>query len=234
MAAANENTAVLLHAGGNVDMEGWLDSVKGLLHMWYPGQNGGQAAGEILFGQVNPSGKLPATFEQNLEDRGSTDCYHDEDDDKRVQLYDGVFTGYRHFDREGIEPRFPFGFGMSYTSFEYSDLQLSTDTVDVAEGLTARFQLTNTGDRAGAEVAQLYLADVDATVPRPPKELKGFARVELEPGENRTVEIELGPEALEFFDMDTGEWTSEPGEFRVLVGSSSRDIHLEATFRLEV
>jgi beta-glucosidase len=234
IADANPNAAVLLHAGGNVDMDGWLDGVKGLLHVWYPGQNGGQAAAEILFGHVNPSGKLPATFERKLEDRGSTDCYHDEDGDKRVQMRDGVFTGYRHFDREDIEPRFPFGFGLSYTEFAFENLELSTDTVDVAEGLTVRFDVVNTGDRAGAEVAQLYLSDVEATVPRPPKELKGFARVELEPGERQTVEIELGPDALEFFDMDMATWTSEPGEFRVLVGSSSRDVHLEASFRLEV
>jgi beta-glucosidase len=232
VADVNPNVAVLLHAGGGVGPGTWLERTKALLHVWYPGQNGGIAAGEILAGKVNPSGKLPATFERGLEDRGSTSCYHDTDEDKRVQLDDGVFTGYRHFDREDIEPLFPFGFGLSYTSFAYENLSLSAEKLDVGQALTVSFDVTNTGDCAGAEVAQLYLSDVEATLPRPAKELKGFEKVHLEPGERKTVEIKLCAEAFEFFDMDIREWASEPGEFRVLVGASATDIRLEGSFTL--
>ena len=164
---ANPNTVIAMYAGGNVDMQRWVDKVKGLLYLWYPGQDGAQAAAEIFFGQVNPSGKLPATFEKALPDRSSFECYHDDDLDKRTAYDDGIFGGYRHHDRKGHAPRFPFGFGLSYTTFEYKNLQLSKNTLLAHQALDVQIDITNTGNRTGAEIVQIYVRDEKATVLRP-------------------------------------------------------------------
>ncbi len=218
----------VLTAGGNVDMAPWIDSVDALLHAWYPGQEGGQAVAEIVLGKVNPSGKLPATFEARLEDRSSFACYHDDDHDKRVALSDGVFTGYRHADAADLEPRFALGYGLSYTTFAMENLRLSAGSVSAEESLAVTFDVINTGPVAGAEVAQVYVSDAEASVPRPPKELKGFVKVPLQPGERKTVSVPLDARAWSFFDPTLRDWVVEPGAFRVLVGSSARDIRLEA------
>ncbi len=232
VAAANQNTVVLLMAGGGVDMTRWLEDVRALLHVFYPGQNGGRAAAEILFGDVNPSGRLPFTIEKKLEDRGSTASYHDSDNDKRVLIEDGVFTGYRHFDRARKKPLFPFGFGLSYSDFSYGKLALSSDTMTPEGRLTVSFEVKNVGKRAGAEVAQLYVRDVQCTKPRPEKELKGFAKVVLEPGEKKTVELVIDRRSLQFFDPDQKRWIVEPGKFEVLVGRSAGQIELKETFKV--
>ena len=231
-ARACPRTVVVLTAGGHVDMERWIDRVPALLHAWYPGQEGGTAVADILFGRVNPSGKLPATFERRLEDRSSSACYHDADGDKRVALTDGIFTGYRHVDRHGPAPRFPFGFGLSYTSFAFENLALSPPAIASGEPLTVAFDVVNAGAVAGAEVAQVYVSDLEASLPRPAKELKGFAKVALRPGERRRVEVRLDPRSLSFYDPDRAAWVAEPGEFEVLVGSSSASLPLRARFRL--
>jgi beta-glucosidase len=228
VAEANPRTVLLVAAGGNVDMSAWIDRVAGLLYVWYPGQEGGLAAAEILFGEVNPSAKLPATFERRLEDRSSFACYADDDNDKRVELTDGIFGGYRHFDGHGIEPRFPFGFGLSYTTFAYANLELSRSTFRDGETVVASFDLENTGSRAGAEVAQLYVRDAKSRLPRPLKELKGFAKVKLEPGERTRVSIELDRSAFTYYDPDCHAFVFEPGEFEIMVGSSATDIELHA------
>jgi len=233
VAAANPNLVLALTAGGNVDMQPWLDKVKGLLHVWYPGQEGGTAVGELLFGDVNPSGKLPVTFEKRLEDRSSFDCYHDEDGDKRVLLKDGIFGGYRHFDRAQIEPQFPFGFGLSYTSFAYDKLRLSSDTIAPEGTLTVTFEITNTGARAGAESAQLYVSDVESSHPRPVKELKGFTKVQLEPGETQKASITLNMQAFRYFDPEWKQWIIEPGEFKIQIGASSADIRLTGAVEMQ-
>src|SRR5512133_1774017 len=195
------HTAVVLTAGGNVDMNRWLDSVRGLLYVAYPGQAGGQAIAEILLGSTNPSGKLPVTFERQLEDRSSHDCYHDDDHDQHVRLRDGIYTGYRHTDRSGIAPRFEFGFGLSYTQFRYGSLPFSRSEIVSGESLVVSVEVANVGDRAGAEVVQVYVRDVESSVPRPRQELKGFTKVELSPGESKRVQIELGPRAFAFYDV---------------------------------
>lgn len=233
VAEAQPNTVVVLTAGGNLDMSRWIDRVKGVLHAFYPGQAGGRALAEILFGLVNPSAKLPATFEKRPEDRSSFDSYRDDDGDRRVALSDGVFTGYRHFDRSGIAPRFPFGFGLSYTTFAYSDLSLSTERLAPGQSLGVRLEVTNTGARAGAEVVQVYVRDVASRLPRPFKELEGFARVLLAPGESREVLIELPETALQFYDPREKRFVAEAGEFEVLVGASATDIRLSRSFVLE-
>jgi beta-glucosidase len=229
---AQPNTVVVLTAGGNVDMRPWLDGVRGLLFASYPGQEGGQAVAEILFGKVNPSGKLPATFEKRLEDRSSYCSYHDDDGDLRVQLTDGIFTGYRHVDRTGIEPQFSFGFGLSFTTFIYENLELSKTRLALGETVTVSIDVVNVGAREGSEVVQIYVRDVEASVPRPNKELKGFAKVSLAPGERRRVTVELDARAFAFYDVARRDWVVEPGSFEVLVGASSTDIR--ANTRLEI
>lgn len=230
LAGKNENLAVVLLSGGNVDMTPWIDKAKALLQAWYPGQEGGTAIAEILFGEVNPSGKLPATFEAKLEDRSSFDNYRDDDGDKRVTITDGVFTGYRHHDTTGIAPRFPFGFGLSYTTFAYENLQLSAGSISEDDTLTVSFDVVNTGDRPGAEIAQLYVGDRESTLPRPAKELKGFAKVELQPGQRKSVQIAIDRSALVYYAPQKHDWVWEPGEFDVLVGASAGDIRLRSSF----
>jgi beta-glucosidase len=233
VAAVQPNTIVVLTSGGNVDMNRWLDQVRGLLFVGFPGQEGGQAIAEVLLGLVNPSGKLPATFEMHLKDRSSFHYYHDADGDKRVALGDGIFTGYRQHDRSGIEPRFPFGFGLSYTSFAYENLRLSADRITSTAGVTVSIDVINTGRCAGAEVVQLYVRDVEASVPRPMKELKGFAKVQLEPGERKSVSFELGARAFAFYDVTRHDWVVEPGQFDLLVGASSRQILATVTLQVD-
>jgi beta-glucosidase len=230
VAEVQPNSVVVLTAGGNVDMSSWLDRARGVLHAWYPGQAGGQAIAEILFGAVNPSGRLPATFEKRLEDRSSFGSYHDDDGDRRVTLSDGIFTGYRHFDRSGTAPRFPFGFGLSYTTFAYEGLHLSSATLDAGGELVVGVDVRNTGARAGAEVVQLYLREASPRLPRPDKELKGFHKVWLEPGEVARVSIRIDRRALEYYDPELHGFTYEPGQFEALIGPDAGDIRLRQTF----
>jgi beta-glucosidase len=225
MLAANTNTIVVMTAGGAVDMNAWIDDVPALLQAWYPGEEGGTAIAEILFGAVNPSGRLPATFERRLEDNPSYASYYPRPGTLEVDYEDGIFVGYRGYDANDIDPLFPFGHGLSYTSFEYSDLSISPDSTSDGR-VTVSFDLTNTGDRAGAEVAQVYVADAHTTVPRPPKELKGFAKISLQPGENQRVSVELDRRAFAYYDVAARDWQVTPGTFRILIGSSSRDIAL--------
>lgn len=237
VAAVQPNTIVVITAGGNLDMSRWIDRVRGVLHAFYPGQTGGQALAEIVFGDVNPSGKLPATFEKRAQDRGSFSSYFDEDGDDRVALTDGIFSGYRFFDQNGVEPRFAFGFGLSYTSFDLAELTLSAPRLSVAEltsggALGVSVRVTNTGARAGAEVVQVYVRDTASRLPRPPKELKGFARVALEPGASGLARVELGLSAFEYYDPEAHRWVLEPGEFEILVGTSAGDIRSRASLRV--
>lgn len=229
VAEVNPRTIVVLTGGGNIDLRNWLDEVPGLLHIWYPGQEGGTAVAEILSGAVNPSGRLPATFEVQPEDRSSYDNYWDTDGDLHVEITDGVFFGYRHHDQTGIEPAFPFGFGLSYTDFAYENLSLSAETLAQGESLTVSFDIINTGTQAGADVAQLYLGDVECTLPRPAKELKSFAKVHLQPGERKTVQLTLNDQHLSFYVPKAG-WTVEPGTFNLFIGRHARDVQLQTTF----
>jgi beta-glucosidase len=230
VAAANPRVAVVITAGGNVDLRRWLDRVPALLYAWYPGQEGGTAVAEILAGLTNPSGRLPATFERALEDRSSFGCYHDADGDKRVALSDGVFAGYRHHDRTRVAPQFAFGFGLSYTAFAYENLRVPA-AMRAGETLRVTLDVVNTGSHAGTEVVQLYVSDLEASVPRPAKELKGYAAVALKAGERKTVEFELTERDLQFFCLTRRAWVAEPGEFAVHVAASAADVRLSGTFR---
>ncbi len=233
VAKVNPRTIVVLMAGGNVSTPGWLENVPCLLHAWYPGQEGGTAIAEIIFGEVNPSGKLPATFEKRWEDNACSAAYDNHDNDEHVNYAEGVFLGYRHFDKFNIEPLFPFGFGLSYTTFRYDSLTLSSPKMHEGERLVVGFDVTNIGQREGAEVAQLYIGQLHPREPRPVKELKGFTRVILGPGERRHVEIPLDVRALSYYNGAAKAWVAEKDEFQVLVGGSSRDLPLRKNFAFE-
>jgi beta-glucosidase len=228
----NKNVIVVLTAGGNVDMTRWIDKVPVLLNAWYSGQEGGTALAQVLFGESNPSGKLPATFERRWEDNATFHSYYPQKGDKHVEYSEGVFVGYRHFDKSGVKPLFPFGFGLSYTRFEYGNLKIEPLGKAGKSLVQVSFDIKNVGSREGAEIAQLYVGDSHASVPRPPKELKGFAKVHLRPGESKQVTLTLDRRAFSFFDVNKHDWHAEPGDFSILVGSSSADIRLRGNFRL--
>ncbi|MGQ9779565.1 MAG: fibronectin type III-like domain-contianing protein, partial [Bacillota bacterium] len=206
----------------------WIDSVPAVLQAFYPGQEGGRAIARILLGEVNPSGKLPVTFPRRLED---TPAFLDCLGGLEVRYGEGIFVGYRYYDRRGVAPLFPFGHGLSYTTFAYDGL-VAPRQAKIGEPVRLSVRVTNTGPWAGKEVVQVYIRDEESSLPRPPKELKAFAKVALAPGESKTVEFTLDERAFAFYDPHRGRWTVEPGEFELLVGSSSRDIRTKATVEL--
>lgn len=215
----NKNVVVVITSGGNVDMNSWVDQVPAIIQAWYPGEQGGVALAEILFGKVNPSGKLPVTFEKKWEDNPTYHSYYPEKNTKQVPYKEGLFVGYRGFEKNRVKPRFPFGFGLSYTSFSYSDL--------IATPHEATFTIKNTGQKEGKEIAQLYISEVNPKIERPFKELKGFVKVSLSPGESKTVSIPLNDRSFAFYDSESKQWKVNPGKYRVMVGSSSDQINLE-------
>jgi beta-glucosidase len=229
VARANPNTVVILNAGSNVYMEKWLPKVKGLIHAFYPGQEGGQALAEILLGLTNPSGKLPISCEKKWADNPTFNSYYDPDGDKRVQYTEGLMVGYRYYDTKKVEPLFPFGFGMSYTTFAYTNIKTDLKQNNGKIKATVSFDVTNTGKYDGAEVSQLYVSDLSCPVVRPLKELKGFAKVFLKKGETKRVTINLDESAFSYFKTEKNSFGFDKGSFELLVGSSSRDIRLKKT-----
>lgn len=229
IAAINKNVVLLITAGGAVDMTPWLDSVPVVLETWYPGQEGGTALAEILFGNVNPSGRLPVTFERQWEDNPAHDNYYPGDSTRRVAYKEGVFVGYRGYEHNGTKPLFPFGYGLSYTTFAYRNLSVAPAGSNVA----VSFDITNTGKREGDEVAQVYVGDKHASVPRPAKELKGFAKIHLRPGETRHVTVNLDRRSFSYYDINLKQWHIDPGEFDILVGRSVEQIELRGKLVLK-
>jgi beta-glucosidase len=248
-ATINPGTIVVLHGGGGFDVQAWINRVPALLHAWFPGQYGGQALAEILFGAVNPSGKLPITMEKRVQDNPAFSTFPFNDLNAPLINYsEGLFVGYRGYEKKRIKPQYPFGYGLSYTKFRYSDLDI--DPVILSKGhrkdhglvkadfrehkkgdddglVRVSFRVTNTGKRAGAEIAQLYVAPVHPPVERPLKELKGFQKVYLRPGESKKETIILDRRSLAHFNLSTHAWDVAPGVYRILVGSSSQDIRLK-------
>jgi len=218
----NDRTAVVLMGGSNVEMENWLPDTPAYLHAWYPGMEGGTAIAEILFGEVNPSGKLPVTFANSHEDYPSHSI-GEFPGDGTVDYAEDIYVGYRYFDTENKDVFFPFGFGLSYTTFEFSDLQVSKQEDKVIVQTT----VTNTGDREGAEVVQVYVHHKDPSVERPIRELKGFEKVQLEPGASATVTIDLDESAFMYYHPEDLEWVLESGSYEIQVGNSSRDIKMK-------
>lgn len=226
VAKANPNTIVILNGGGNVDMQPWLSNVKGLLHGWYTGQEGGTALAEILFGKVNPSGKLPDTFEKRWEDNPTHNSYYDSDKSLNVTYKEGLLVGYRYYDTKHVEPQFPFGFGLSYTTFAYSGLRIVPQTIKGGQGYQVSFEIQNTGKRDGAEVAQVYVKALHPSVMMPEKELKGFTRVYLKAGEKKRVSVLLNSDAFSYFNVRQNKFLVDKGVYKIIVGASSRDLKL--------
>ena len=226
----NPNTVVVLSGGASVELP-WADKVPAILNMFLTGQAGGSAVCDILFGDVNPSGKLSETYPLALEDNSSHNYFPGTS--VSVEYREGVYVGYKYYDTAEKQVAFPFGFGLSYTTFEYSDIKVSADNIKDTDTVTVSFKVKNTGDVDGAEVAQLYVNDVESTIYRPVKELKGFKKVFLKAGEEKEVEITLDKRAFAYYNVNLGDWHVESGEFKILVGASSRDIRLEATVNVE-
>ena len=235
ISALNHKVIVTLNAGGNVDMRNWLDNVPALLHLWYPGQEGGEAAAEVLFGQQNPEGHLPVSFEQRWEDNPTFHSYYPDDlsDPKmpRIHYTEGIFLGYRFYtsparNTQNIEPRFPFGYGLSYTTFEFSKLSLSASTLKAGDSLTVTLTVKNTGLVSGGTVAQIYVGEHSPSIPRPAYELKAFEKVQLSPGEERVVTLTLDRRSFAFWSPLSKDWTVDPARFTIFAGDSSEHLPL--------
>ncbi len=230
VAAANPNTVVVLHNGSPVEMP-WIDKVAGVLEAYLGGQAVGLATVRVLYGEVNPSGRLPETFPKKLSDNPSYLFYGGEGDE--ADYREGIFVGYRYYDRKDMDVLFPFGYGLSYTTFEYSNLRLSAEKMTDQDTLTATVTVTNTGSRAGKTVVQLYVGDKESTVLRPVRELKGFEKVQLQPGESRDVTFTLDKRSFAYWNSAIGDWHVETGEFTVEIGQSSRQIEASACVTVE-
>lgn len=228
--AVNPHTIVVLTSGGAVATEKWLDRVPVLLETWYGGMEAGTALTKILFGDVNPSGKLPISWAKRIQDNPAYNYYYEHPGFHDVKYGDGIFQGYRYYETSTVKPLFPFGFGLSYTTFTFSNLSVSPDSASPSGPITVGFDVKNTGQRAGAEVAQVYVGDPSATVKRPKMELKGFSRVMLQPGQTRRVTVKLDKRSLAYWDVSTHGWKVDPGKFIVYVGDSSEHVPLQKSF----
>ena len=218
---------MVLHTSTAVAMP-WIDKVSAVVQAWYPGQEAGSSIADLLFGDVNPSGRLPVTFPRN-EKQGPLSIWLEYPGDGQGMLYDeGILVGYRWFDAMDQDPLFPFGHGLSYTRFEYSDLKIKGE----GEEHVIELNVKNIGDRSGAEVVQLYVKVPDEAM-EPPRQLKGFDKIMLEPGETKTVTLSLGNENLKMFNEFDQVWKVFPGRYEVMVGASSRDIRLKGVFEID-
>jgi len=227
----NKNVVVVLNNGSAMLMNDWNDKVPAIIDALYPGEQGGKALAQILFGEVNPSGKLPFTIMKTWEDHPAAKTYPGEPD---IAYYsEGIFMGYRHFDKHEIEPLYEFGYGLSYTIFEYSDLELSSVDMKATDSIKVMFMVKNTGNVDGDEIVQLYISDKKASVERELKSLKGFERVSLKAGESKEVSFSIDKSALSFYDVKNRQWKAENGVFEVLIGASSREIKLREKFKLK-
>ena len=230
IAAINPNVIVVVNAGGGFEMESWLDSAKAVLLAWYPGQKGGQAIAEIISGKLSPSGHLPISIERKLEDNPTWGSYYADkainarkSPHKRISYKEGLFLGYRGYDRSEVKPLFPFGFGLSYTTFKYSNLKVTPS----AEGYLVEFDVTNTGKMDGAEVAQVYVGYNDKTVPHPVKQLKGYDKAMIKMGATHHFAINLPYKELAYYDIFSHGWADASKEVVIYVGSSSEEIHFK-------
>jgi len=247
-AGLNKNVIVVVNSGGGIRMTDWNDKVAAIIYNWFPGQVGNQALAEIISGKISPSGHLPITIEKEFADSpgaGYLPAGATLDSGQNIRkmevavksVYDleykeGIFVGYRWYEKKNIAPLYPFGHGLSYTTFELGNLQLSTQKMSANESVEVSFEVKNTGSVAGASVAQLYVGDIEASVPRPVKELKGFQKVTLEPGETQKVNIRLDAAAFAFWDIKTNDWKVEAGDFKIMLGESS--VNISETKRLTV
>lgn len=220
----NENIVVILSNGSPIEMP-FVSDVKAILEAYLTGQASGKAICDLLYGEVNPSGKLAETFPLKLSDNPSYLNFPGEVD--KVEYKEGIFVGYRYYDKKAMDVLFPFGYGLSYTNFEYSNLKISKNEIDDAEKVTVSVNIKNIGDVFGKEIVQLYIRDKESSVTRPEKELKGFEKIGLEPGEEKEVTFILNKRSFAYYNVDLGDWHVESGEFEILIGKSSREIVLK-------
>jgi len=225
------NTIVTIISGGQIKLGGWIKNVPAVIEAWYPGMEGGTALANIIFGKVNPSGRLPFTW---VNDLNQLPMYQSETQNKdSVNYVEGVFVGYRFFESKNIKPMFPFGFGLSYTNFKYSNIAISTNSFTDKEELIITANVKNIGKVEGSETAQLYIHDKKSTVDRPIRELKGFDKVSLQANESKTVTFKINAADLAFYDETTKSWKTEVGDYEAQIGSSSHNIHLKKRFELK-
>jgi len=229
LSKVNKNLAVIILSGNGVAMP-WVSDVPAIVEGWYGGSEAGNAIADVLFGKVNPSGKLPFTMPVKLEDNSAFALGDYPGDGENVDYKEGIFVGYRYADKYKVKPLFCFGHGLSYTTFKYGDIKLSSETLSEGDKMKVTIPITNIGSRQGKEVVQLYISDLECSVPRPVKELKGFVKLDLQPQETKIAEFEIDKSALSFFDANKHAWVVEPGKFEILIGSSSRDIRSKASF----
>lgn len=228
----NPNTIVVITAGSPVDMSSWVDKSKALVNVSYNGMEGGRALAEVLFGDVNPSGKLTVTIPKKLED-SPAHSIGEFPGKAQVRYYEGIFVGYRYFSTYDVEPQFVFGHGLSYAEFRYNDIKVNLTEENEKINATVKFKVTNIGEKEGAEVAQVYVNDVESSVKRPVIELKGFEKVRLMPGESKEVTINLDKKSFAFYSDEENSWIVEDGKFNILIGSSSTDIRLEESINIK-
>lgn len=242
----NPNTIVIVTSGNGVRMTDWNDKTKAIIYAWYGGQAGNTALAEIISGKTNPSAKLPVTIEKEFKDSPGYGYIPEgeklytgmnEEEEKLHPVYDihykeGVFVGYRWYESKKIEPLYSFGHGLSYTTFEYSDFKVSPEKFNEDEIISVSFTIKNNGRKEGSEIAQLYIEDVEPSLPRPVKELKGFKKVHLKPGESKTIQLTLNKNDFSFWNPETGDWFAETGDFIIHIGSSSKDIRLKKSIKL--
>jgi beta-glucosidase len=229
IAALGKKTIVMITSGGSVDVTPWKDKVQGIFATWYAGEEGGNAAAQLLFGEANPSGHLPISWEKQLTDNPSYSHYYPDPGTNKIVYREGIFMGYRGYEHSHVEPLYPFGFGLSYTTFAFNNLKSAA----TGNGRFAvSFDVVNTGKRAGATVAQLYVGETSPTVSRPAKELKQFERVMLQPGETKHLTIELDPRSFSFYDVAGATWRADAGTYQLMLGDSSANATQKATVRL--
>ena len=229
LAEVNPNLAVVIISGNAVAMP-WVDKVNAVVEGWYIGSQMGHALADVIFGKVNPSGKLPFTFPAKLEDNAAHALGAYDPQDLSVEYKESIYVGYRWAEKQNIKPLFAFGHGLSYTDFTYGEAKCSKPSVKAGSNVKVSIDVTNSGKVAGKEVVQLYIGDEESSLERPVKELKGFRKISLEPGETKTVTFEIEPDMLKFFDDSKHEWVLEPGRFTAYVGSASDDIRSEISF----
>ena len=235
--AKNPNTVVILIVGSPIDLSSWFNKVPAILNAWYPGMMGGTAIARCLFGDITPSGKLPVTYPLKITDHPAHASERSFPGDlKALKIYfdEGIYVGYRHFDKQEIEPFFPFGYGLSYTDFRMSNLRLDKAVVKNSDSYTISVDVENVGERPGAEIIQVYISDDECSVDRPPKELQAFEKVHLTPGESKTVSITLDQSSFEFYSTNIHDFITEPGTFTIWIGNSSRNLPLHTKIEYQI
>jgi beta-glucosidase len=245
--AGNPNTVVIVTSGSGIRMTDWNDKAKAILYAWYGGQIGNQALAEIISGKINPSGKLPITIEKEFKDSPGfgyvpkgEDLYTGWSDKEErahpvfdINYTEGIFVGYRWYEKKNIEPLYPFGHGLSYAQFEYTNIRVSKEVFGENDQITVSFKIKNIGKGQGLETAQVYVQDDDCSVPRPVKELKGFRKVDLKQGQSKTVSLTFDKKDFSFWNPQTKDWFAEKGRFTLLIGSSSKDVRLTKSVELK-